>query len=353
MKKLFFVWLAALLCLVGCTNEEIANAPIKKNSIQAGFEGNMSRLAVGEGNALTWSEGDAFKMFDAEGIGSSTWTLEGTGGEETGTFGTTDEVAEELKGAAFPASAVTSLEGNVLTMTLPATLDFEAGVCNLPMWGACASMDEGVSFKHLGALLKIDFKEIPAGYNKLIVTADKPLAGTFTANVGQSEPVLKAAAQGTENSVKVTFDANASKQDKMFYLPLPVGTYGSINVSVSDGTNTLSIAEWANRTIERKKVYLASLVYKTVSAATTAKINESLGDLEAVTLEITGEVTDVTTPIVLPENAVKIGLNFENVLATEDDETLIVQESSSSGNTEGTELSINIPVTEQHRVRSV
>ena len=346
MKKLFFVWLAALLCLVGCTNEEIANAPIKKNSIQAGFEGNMSRLAVGEGNALTWSEGDAFKMFDAEGIGSSTWTLEGTGGEETGTFGTTDEVAEELKGAAFPASAVTSLEGNVLTMTLPATLNFEAGVCNLPMWGACASMDEGVSFKHLGALLKIDFKEIPAGYNKLIVTADKPLAGTFTANVGQSEPVLKAAVQGTENSVKVMFDANASQQDKMFYLPLPVGEYASIKVTIQGENNLpeLTIAEWANRTIERKKVYLASLTYKISTATTTAAIDADLGETKTVTLEVTEKVEDVTTPVTLPADALKVGLNFAKVPTTSETTPLVVEESKQNG---GAELSISIPASQE------
>lgn len=344
MKNLLPVWLAALLCLVGCTNEEIANAPIKKGTIQATFENSASRLAIGENNALTWSEGDAFKMFDAEGVGSSTWTLEGTGGEETGTFGTTDEVAEELKGAAFPASVVTSLEGNVLTMTLPYEVDFKEGICNLPMWGACASMEEGVSFKHLGALLKIDFKEIPAGYNKLIVTADKPLAGVFTADLAKAEPVLAAAEQGAEKSVKITFDASTSKQDKMFYLPLPVGTYASINVSVSDGTNSLSIADWANRTIERKKVYLASLTYKTSTATTTAAIDADLGETKTVTLEVTEKVEDVTTPVTLPADALKVGLNFAKVPTTSDTTPLVIEESEQNG---GAELSISIPASQE------
>jgi len=346
MKKLFSVWLAVLLCLTGCTNEETVNAPVKKNSIQAGFEDNMSRLAVGEGNALIWSEGDAFEMFDAEGGGSSVWTLEGTGGEATGTFGTTDDVAEELKGAAFPASAVTSLEGNVLTMNLPSTLEYEAGVCNLPMWGACASMDEGVSFKHLGALLKIDFKEIPAGYNKLTVTADKPLAGTFTANVNQSEPVLKAAAQGTANSVQVSFDANEGKQGKMFYLPLPVGKYASIKVILSGDDNLpeRTVAEWTNRTIVRKKVYLASLTYKTSSATTTAAIDTDLGETKTITLEMTEKVTDVTAPVTLPADAHKVGLNFAQVPATTSAKPLVIEE---SGQTEEAELSISIPASQE------
>jgi len=345
MKKLFPLWLAALLCLVGCTNEEIANAPIKKGTIQATFENSASRLVIGENNALTWSEGDAFKMFDAEGVGSSTWTLEGTGGEETGTFGTTDEVAEELKGAAFPASVVTSLEGNVLTMTLPKEVTFKEGICNLPMWASFESLDAAVSFKHLGALLKIDFKEIPAGYNKLIVTADKPLAGVFTADLSKVEPVLAAAEQGAEKSVKITFDASTSKQDKMFYLPLPVGEYASIKVTIQgeDNLPELTIAEWANRTIVRKKVYLASLTYKTSAAVTTEAIDAELGDTKTITLEVTEKVTDVTKPVTLPTDAVKVGLNFTEVPETSANTPLTIKE---TGQAEEAELSISIPASD-------
>lgn len=340
MKKLLSVWLAALLCLVGCTNEEIANALVKKGSIQATFENNASRLAVGEGNALTWSEGDAFQMFNEAGNGS-TWTLEGAGGEETGTFGG-EELEGTLKGAAFPASAVTSLEGNVLTMTLPEEVIFKEGICNLPMWASFESLDAAVSFKHLGALLKINFSEIPAGYKILTVTADKPLAGVFTADLSKAEPVLAAAEQGAEKSVKITFDASTSKQDKMFYLPLPVGEYASIKVTIQgeDNLPELTIAEWANRTIVRKKVYLASLTYKTSTAKTTADVDTDLGETKTITLEVTEKVTDVTEPVTLPADAVKVGLNFAKVPTTSETAPLVVEESKQNG---GAELSISIP----------
>ena len=343
MKKLLSVWLAALLCLVGCTNEEIANALVKKGSIQATFENNASRLAVGEGNALTWSEGDAFQMFNEAGNGS-TWTLEGAGGEETGTFGG-EELEGTLKGAAFPASAVTSLEGNVLTITLPKEVTFKEGICNLPMWASFESLDAAVSFKHLGALLKINFSEIPAGYNTLTVTADKPLAGVFTADLSKAEPVLVAAEQGAENSVKITFDASTSKQDKMFYLPLPVGEYASIKVTIQgeDNLPELTIAEWANRTIERKKVYLASLTYKTSTAVTTAGVDTDLGETKTITLEVTEKVTDVTEPVTLPTDAVKVGLNFTEVPETSANTPLTIEETEQA---EEAELSISIPASD-------
>ena len=343
MKKLLSVWLAALLCLVGCTNEEIANALVKKGSIQATFENNASRLAVGEGNALTWSEGDAFQMFNEAGNGS-TWTLEGAGGEETGTFGG-EELEGTLKGAAFPASVVTSLEGNVLTMTLPKEVTFKEGICNLPMWASFESLDAAVSFKHLGALLKINFSEIPAGYNTLTVTADKPLAGVFTADLSKEEPVLVAAEQGAENSVKITFDASTSKQDKMFYLPLPVGEYASIKVTIQgeDNLPELTIAEWANRTIVRKKVYLASLTYKTSTAVTTAEVDTDLGETKTITLEVTEKVTDVTEPVTLPTDAVKVGLNFTEVPETSANTPLTIEETEQA---EEAELSISIPASD-------
>ncbi|MBR4043625.1 MAG: leucine-rich repeat domain-containing protein [Bacteroidaceae bacterium] len=343
MKKLLSVWLAALLCLVGCTNEEIANALVKKGSIQATFENNASRLAVGEGNALTWSEGDAFQMFNEAGNGS-TWTLEGAGGEETGTFGG-EELEGTLKGAAFPALTNPSLADDVLTMTLPKEVTFKEGICNLPMWASFESLDAAVSFKHLGALLKINFSEIPAGYNTLTVTADKPLAGVFTADLSKAEPVLAAAEQGAEKSVKITFDASTSKQDKMFYLPLPVGEYASIKVTIQgeDNLPELTIAEWANRTIVRKKVYLASLTYKTSTAVTTADVDTDLGDTKTITLEVTEKVTDVTEPVTLPTDAVKVGLNFTEVPETSANTPLTIEETQQANEAE---LSISIPASD-------
>ena len=340
MKKLSPVWLAALLCLVGCTNEEIANTPVKKGCILASFEGNMSRLAIGDGNALTWSEGDAFNIFNEAGAGSF-WRLESGEGEETGTF-SGEELDGTLRGAAFPASAEPSLTSEVLTMKLPNEVEFEEGICNLPMWASFESLDAAVSFKHLGALLKINFSEIPAGYNTLTVTADKPLSGVFTADLSKAEPILAAAEQGTENSVKITFDARQSKQNKMFYIPLPVGEYAFIKVTIQGDNNLpeLTIAEWENRTIVRKKVYLASLTYKTSTAVNTATIDTDLGETKTITLEVTKKVEDVTTTVTLPTDAVKVGLIFKEVPTTSVNTPLKIAETEQA---EEAELSISIP----------
>lgn len=338
MKKLFPVLWSVLLCMAGCTSEDVAEAPVTKESIQATFEKQASRLAIGEGNALTWSTGDAFKMFNSTGE-NSVWTLEGTGGSEEGIF--TGETPEGfLVGAAFPASDATSFTNGVLTMELPATLTYKAGVCNLPMWASFNSLDAAISFKHLGALLKVDFTDMPAGYNKLAVTADRALAGIFTASLSQTEPVLNPASEGTVNSIEVSFDASASEADKLFYIPLPAGVYGSINISISNGENTLSIADWRDRAIARKKVYVASVAYRTSTAETPAQITDELEELTDVTLEITNEIKAEDGNIAIPAEATKIGLNFVEVPVTTSEKPLTIVETAA---TEGAELNISIP----------
>lgn len=285
MKKSILAVMTGLLTMISCTTEETpVNEPMVKGSIQASFEKSISssRLSIGEGNVLTWSAGDTFVMFNETGA-SETWKLEGNGGNELGTFlGNTPEGT--LKGAAFPSSAQPALSGEILTMNLPETVTYAEGICNLPMWASVSSVKENVSFKHLAALLKINFADIPEGYNTLTVTADKHLSGTFTADLSLEEPVLEAGESGS-NTVSVSFTAiSGSDNDRLFYLPLPVGEYKSLNISISNGENTVSIADWKDRKIVRKKVYLASICpdYLTFSceAEQTLTMSQAVETLE-------------------------------------------------------------------------
>lgn len=343
MKKLFLLVTTVLLALTSCTEENAEHGSVVTGKIQASFEESIaSRLAIGEGNILKWSAGDAFKMCNDAGEGS-VWTLEGSGGDVNGVFG---GIVPEgtLKGAAFPSTASPSLSGNTLSMTLPSEITYEAGVCNLPMWSSFSSLEDHISFKHLGALLKVDFADLPEGYNSLVVTTDKAISGTFTADLSASEPVLEATENGV-NSVEVSFAAiNGSDNDRLFFIPLPVGTYGSINVSISDGTNTLSIADWTNRAIVRKKVYVASLSYRVSDAKTPTEITEELDDMMGVTsnasVDITNEVDASKGSIVIPAEASKIALNFEQVPSTSSSAPLKFEEAAAS---DGSQLVVSLP----------
>lgn len=353
MKKLFVFISAVLLALIGCTEEDVVKQSLSIGKIQASFEDEISsRLAVGEGNALSWSTGDAFTMFRVSGQHAD-WTLEGEGGATIGVFvGLEPEGTTNLVGAAFPASASPNFNNYELTMTLPAELDYQPGICNLPMWAWVYSLDDKISFKHLGAMLKIDFKDIPEGFNQMIVTADKPIAGTFSTDFSQQD-VLSYKENGSNSVIIKNFATNSDEDnDRMFYLPLPVGVYNSLNVSISDGTNTISIANWKNRIIERKKVYFASLTYRVLEAAgnetlTPTLISAALSEIVDVTpnatVDIAGEIKAEDVAITIPTEAKKVTLNFVEIPNTEAAPLKIVQENTDDTN----QLTISLPTSNE------
>lgn len=346
MKKIFGFIATFLLVLTSCTQEDCGSESAPMSKIQASFEESLaSRLAVGEENVLTWSNGDAFTMFNSDGE-SSKWTLEDEGGKTDGVFGGM-ELEGTIKGAAFPASATPTLTGGYeLTMTLPNTLAYEEGICNLPMWASFSSLEGNISFKHLGALLKIDFTNLPKDYTSIIVTANKAIAGVFTTNISNEEPVLSLKENGSK-SVTITFDAISEEDnDRLFYLPLPVGIYGSINVSISDGENTISIADWKDRTIERKKVYCASLTYRELSGDVTSEIiTQTLSEMATVTsnatLEIVNELKAEESAITIPSELSKVNINFATTPKTSDSAPLKIEEDANV--TTGTQLTVTLP----------
>lgn len=355
MKNISIWALLGLSMFWSCSDMEEQWMDTPKNRLKATFEQSNpnSRLAVGEGNVLSWTTDDAFMMFDENGS-KKAWTLEGEGGA-VGTF--TGSIPEgNLKGAVYPASESVRLSGDQLTMTLPNQLEYDAdGKCNLPMWASFSSLDGTVAFKHLGALLKVNFTDIPSGYSSLIVTASRPIAGTFVSNLSASEPVLVALDNSSE-TVTVSFSGVTDENnDRIFYIPLPVGDYQSINVSISNGSNTLSIRSWNNKTIARKTVYVASLTYKVSEATTTAGVTDELKSLsvEAPVVQVSmtklidtsNDDSAIEIPVV-EETSTNVQLNFEQIPATTNDKPLVVQEQSTeTSSINNNELSISVPTT--------
>ena len=305
MKKIFAIIGIASLAFTSCTKDDTANDFSKQTIIKATFEqdASSSRLNIATNNALTWSTGDAFALF---GEGSSAkFTLQGDGGSATGEFAGTTPAT--ILGAAFPYTSEynPSFSGSTLSITLPAELDQSAnGKCNLPMWAATSSVDN-ISFKHLAGVLRINLNDAPVGYNSLTVTASAPIAGTFTADTSADVPVLEASQDAT-NALTVSFAAaTADANDNVLYIPLPVGTYSSLNVTISNGTDVKELITYNNKTVERAKIYTASLTYSSVvgSIATEVSSGEELAEaLVAGKPVVLTEDIDLTEAITIPES---------------------------------------------------
>lgn len=346
------IWvLLGMSMLFSCSDVEEQLIENLGRRLQASFEQSTlnSRLAVGEANELTWTTDDAFAMLDNTGKAYK-WKLEGEGGR-TGIFvGVFPE--NTIKGALYPYSETSVLENNKLSITLPNTLTYdENGKCNLPMWASFTNLDGMVSFKHLGALLKVNFTDIPEEYNSLIVEADKPLSGEFEIDLSKEEPVFETSRKET-GMVTVSFNRDQlNENDGLFYIPLPIGSYTFIKVSITNGTDIRSIATWNNKIITRKTVYVASLTCKESAAETpaaiTADLNNSMIETTSLQLSMTGTV-DATVinagSIIIPTVSSNLTLSFENTPTTSSINPLKVEEESVAPTTGNAQLTIDIPI---------
>lgn len=287
-----------MMVFSGCTKNDIVE--LKNNSITATIEGQdlSTRVSIADDNTITWVSGDQISAF----VGSTPYTYDNTSGDN---FSSDDPVPDnaEVAVVAYP-SAGSSFAEDVLTVTVPLELDATliASKTIVPMIGSWN--DGNVTFRHLAGILRVKLNDIPVGYNKMVVTASAPIAGAFTADVTAQTPVMVASASAT-NSITVTFAASATdNKDRVLYLPLPVGSYESISVAVSNGTETKQLTNWSNKTVERAKIYTANATYVEandiagVNAALMQVTNENKNAHVVVDNEISGEniisVPDVT-----------------------------------------------------------
>lgn len=272
MKK--HVWIAAMIAFVmaSCNEESFIENVVNGPSVfNASFENSSkTRVAVGNDNTLAWSTGDQFVILSDQGAGC--YTLSGEGGSTTGTF-TGTFPSGNVKGAAFPfvdAATQPSLSGNTLTMTLPAEISFEEGVCDAPMWAGITSNDEeSISFKHLVSMLKVDLSGIPATAGQLIVDASAPISGNFTADISKTgDELILAAATGATNSITVEFTASPSTNQQLFLIPIPVGTYDNFALSYAneDGTGKTFLKSWNNLEFERAVPNKAAIAIGNIEA---------------------------------------------------------------------------------------
>lgn len=313
MKKSLFYIATAALALVSCNEEELVNAPVSqaKGVLTATFNQDAATRTSINGdsnNALTWSTGDAIAVFSGSQESAATvteYTLTDGQGSASGTFEGV-VISEDKLGAVFPYSEKASLNNGALSIELPNAITQTGSELDVPMWG---KIDGGnISFKHLAGLLKVNLTEIPEGYNQLTVTADKPISGTFTANTSDENPGLVSNSNtGSYKTVTVTFTAATSENnDAVLYLPLPIGTYESIVVSVTDGTNTKVLKQFSDINVERAKVYATTAdvdtYVTTESALRTAVAKEGVVNLGA-------DIT-ITEPLVISAAVTLNGNNF-------------------------------------------
>ncbi len=151
--------------------------------------------------------------------------------------------------------------GALAKVTLPALYENYSGSTNAAMWAKFSedgteSDTEELEFMHLGGVLCIKFKNIPAGIDRMVFTANKnKITGDFALEEDSESEVqviktFAASTAETDNQVVFTFAATEANASKTFYIPLPVGEYDGINVALDAG----SVVKYTTGTTRKQQI---------------------------------------------------------------------------------------------------
>jgi len=372
---------ASLLILGSCSeNEEFSSQNAGgKDIIYAKVETDAAtRMAIGEKDAdgkrtLSWEKGDKFVLFST--ASSSKYECTGVS-EGVGTFQGTS--VSSAVGAVYPASlfekygTIGTGTKNYIAINLPATIDGTAENITpvIPMKAAApssSSTSNSYTFKHLCAMLTVDCTTLnnDGNYTKLVFTAsNKQISGTiyafasgiylYSLDASTGEEIASDAIAEADKKITITLPAKSGNVGKVFYVPLPPNTYGTLTATLEDenGSNTKTLKTWTNLKLERAKIYNTSLGTTVVSggieAANTA--------LEAVTessksmnLQVSDAVTTTSENSTITVPAVEgslVKVTFANAPTTSETPLTIESNTSAAVAESASDLTVTMPSTQ-------
>lgn len=359
----FALLAAASMLFCACAKEEQTTENIRK-SITASIDGNsLTRAAVHDVN-IVWTDGDAIKVFNADGSESEVWNIRpADSGKESACFEYAGEpvlAPGEEAYTAFPAANVTGLADKKLTMTLPETIAFDTQTVDeedlvktvIPMW---ATWGSSLTFHHLAAVIKVSFNNLPAGTTELILSSStQHLSGTFTSGtLSESDLPELTYSEGGSQSVSVTFPATTATENRTVFLPIPAGTY-DLKLQARVGSNIRNIKTWTTREFVRGKLYRAGINYVELTASSPADISDGLSaiadgdkvEINVVSAEAGGISTEDNATIAIPAiggNA-SIGLTFSEPVVTPEGHPLVITDNCEGESAEAqNSLTITLP----------
>ena len=233
--------------LAGCAKDENINGmkDMEGNAIlQADIEGKTdTRTLVDNDNRVLWAENDRIGVFGNQNTQNAEFALVTPAGNASATFKGRLAKDEEALFAYYPYHQEAMLSGQTATLLFPSTYTYD-GSSQAPMI-ACRDGNSGnFTFRHTCGLLRITLYDIPQGATSFVITSEgeeaPALAGkAIVEDIALSQPVAQIE---SEESRQVTYElpdkTDSSMETLTFYIPLPVGAYPRLSVSLlrQDGT---------------------------------------------------------------------------------------------------------------------
>lgn len=307
---------AVALAAIGCSQDEWAeqSAPKGNTTIVASFEGADTRTSVNSENNVVWNQNDAFGLFYTTQSKTTTPAVSlftcsnADGTSTTAAFSGNLDTGAATSYAVYPYQESMILNGSTVTMNLLASFDYTTA-SNGPMYAPASDITKSISFKHLAGLLKLTVSSnIATDTKKFVITADKNIAGTCTADLSKEAPELAVTSnKDASKTITVNLSFNAEQTTPTtFYIPIPTGTYSTLKAELQDnsGTALFPAKEWSNITVARASMLTSSFGFIKIDATTpsdiTNKIAEALPKQEptepvTTNVELSGAISNETS----------------------------------------------------------
>lgn len=355
-----WLFLLYIMFAVSCSQSEVVENPPQQeveqeDKLVVTFERVTSRMGI-QNETLLWSAGDELLVYSESG--NSLFKIQEGEGQTSAEF--TGKLPYKPFGVLLNSAELSpSLKDSCLSITLPTNIR-NLDKCSLPMWSSWNGNQ--ITLKFLTGVLAVSMKDVPSGYNRLIIASSEEIMGAFQADIAKSEIILVPASDNQNNKeMSLDYQNLVDADHEIIYIPLPVGTYSSLKISVSDGTDEFVLKQWKNLEIKRADLYPVSCTYLVIDGTTPSDVTDALvneldiqdnsnsivTDLSAqidIASEIIADENSIVIPASVEEHYADITLNFqkkpvttiENPLRIEQNSTAEVGESSYS-------LAVNMP----------
>ena len=230
--------------MAACTDAKVGQSafvPPPYDTFIAASTEETSPKAVLNGVSFQWNdeEDEQIDVWTSEGFKTYKKT-EKTSGSRQAVFAGRLSGAVPSVAAVYP-SGLYSLAGKNLTLSLPSSFK-HALSCQPPMVAVINNPSQvsgdgaNLDFRHIAAMFKVEYANVPVTAAKFVLTADKRICGEFTiTDCTEPGAVVSTDASADGKSVEVSFDKPAMPGESMtFYVPIPSGTYGYFQMRLKD-----------------------------------------------------------------------------------------------------------------------
>lgn len=276
MRKSILILAGAALLFGGCAkvenenNEVVPEKETHKVLLKASIADN-TRVSADAGGVYSWQENDQITVFHDGDDGLRPALFRALSSGSTTVFEGTVNISDRIDQYAFYPARLSAPEHSVspLSFALASEYEYREDATNMPMLGEIQSTN--VSFTAVGGLLKLVVYNVPEDAVKLrfSVGANEGISGVFPVSNGQISSVT---VDDTHSNYIVFNFADSRKQNMVFYIPLPVGTYTSLTFDFLNSSNGSLFSKTASissgLTVGRNQIIVAPALN---AAPTTTK----------------------------------------------------------------------------------